>query len=148
MGAIRDLLSNVTITTPLVPLLSTASTDRTGTAVDMLGYNRCTFIASFGAPGDTLSGSVYVTVELEESVDNSTFTDVADADLSTAVDGATTGTICKVDANGEASLSYAATYIGSKRYVRPIVNLTGTHTNGMINQVVAIRHKSGVLPAA
>ena len=37
MGAIRDLLSNLTITTPLVPLLSTASTDRTGTAVDMLG---------------------------------------------------------------------------------------------------------------
>lgn len=147
MGAIRDLLSNVTITLPLVPLLSTGTTDRTGTAVDMLGYDRCTFIAVFGAPGDTLSGSVYVTVELEHSDDNSTFSDCADADLSTAVSGATTGTICKVDANGEASLSYAATYIGKKRYVRPYVNLTGTHTNGTINAVIAIRHKSGVLPA-
>ncbi|MBM4117837.1 hypothetical protein FJ251_08850 [bacterium] len=147
MGRIRDLLSNVTITLPLVPLLSGGTTDRTGTAVDMLGYERCTFVALFGAPGDTLSGSVYVTVELEESTDNSTWTDVADADVSTTVSGVTTGTICKVDANGEASLAYAATYIGLKRYVRPIVNLTGTHTNGTINAVLAIRHKSGVLPA-
>ena len=52
-----------------------------GTGVDLQGYESATIIADVGAEGDTLSSSVHFELSLEHSDDNSTFTDVAQADI-------------------------------------------------------------------
>lgn len=116
----------------------TADTD--GSSVDMVDYDACTFLAMVGVSGDTLSGSVYIELEVEESVDDSSFTDVADADLTDYVAGTNDGTFALINDPAEDDVLAKTTYIGSKRYVRPVVNVTGTHTNGTPISIIAIRH--------
>jgi len=89
------------------------------------------FVVQIGISGDTLSGSVYAEIEVEESDDDATYTDVADADLTNYVTGTNTGTICKIDDAAEDPAIHGTSYIGDARYVRSVVNLTGTHTNGI-----------------
>lgn len=100
-----------------------------------------------GNSGDTLSSSVYIEVEIEESDDNSTFTDVADADLDAYVNGTNDGCIAKIDAPTEDSLVLEVEYHGTKRYVRPVINVTGTHTNGTPISAVIIGYDKRSTPA-
>jgi tRNA G37 N-methylase Trm5 len=86
-----------------------------------------------GDSGDTLSGSVMVELELEESDDNTTYTDCANAALENATTGATgavtgtnLGTFAVIDAPTEDSAMFYVRYVGSKRYSRVVVNKTGT----------------------
>lgn len=104
--------------------------DKNFTAVDLLGYGGCEVIVSMGNSGDTLSASVKAEFEIEHSDDNSTWTDCADADVVDTVTGTNTGTIAVVDAPAEDSTIFSTQYVGGKRYVRVVQNVTGTHTNG------------------
>lgn len=142
----KEQVSDFKVVHCLTPATRTA--DANGTAVDTQGYGSVSFFALFGASGDTLSGSVYAEVELEESDDNSTFTDVADADVVTAVTGTNTGTIAVVNDPAEDDQTYKAGYIGGKRYVRPVYNVTGTHSNGMPVAVIAVLSNPTYAPAA
>lgn len=142
-----DLLTErVKITQCIAPINST--TDINGTSVDRAGYNDLAFVAMTGITGDTLSGSIYVAFELEHSDDNSTFTDCADADLSAAVTAANTGSFAKVDDNAEDDARYVVNYVGTKRYVRPVANYVGTHTNGIEVAVLALLGQPRSLPVA
>jgi hypothetical protein len=126
---IRDLENE--FGTPTVSILNAVKTaDGNGTGVDLRGYTRALILCEMGNSGDTLSGSLYTDIEVEESDDNSTFTDVADADLQTSVTGTNTGTFAHVDAPAEDSTVFMTTYNGTKRYIRVVVNVTGTHSNG------------------
>ena len=142
-----DLLTERVLTTQCIaPINSTA--DINGTSVSRAGYADLAFVALVGITGDTLSGSVYLALELEHSDDNSSFSDCADADLSAAVSGATTGTWGKIDDNAEDDARYEVNYIGRKRYVRPVANYVGTHTNGMEIAVLALRGGARSRPVA
>lgn len=141
---IRDFLNRFKVTQVVDPAVVTADVD--GDSVDMLGYGWCTFLALVGESGDTLSGSVKIELEVEESDDDSTFTDVADADLQNYVAGTNDGCFAVVDAAAEDDAVYKATYKGSSRYVRPVINVSGTHTNGTPIGIVAIRHGAENLP--
>lgn len=126
---IRDLENE--FGTPVVSIDAAVKTaDADGSSADLRGYRKALVIASIGASGDTLSGSVEINIEVEESDDNSSFTDVADASLQTSVTGANTGTFAHIDSGTEDSAIYMTTYLGSKRYIRAVVNVVGTHTNG------------------
>lgn len=120
---------------PHSPVLALAAqvltADADGVDVDLQGYEGAQVIAVVGASGDTLSGSVYVELEVEESDDGVTYTDVADADLVNVVAGTNDGTFAKVDDPAEDDAVYHTAYIGAKRYIRVVANLTGTHTNGI-----------------
>ncbi len=118
----------------------TMTGDADGASVDMVDYDRCTFLALVGASGDTLSATVKVELEVEESDDDSSFTDVADADLTSWVAGVNDGCFGVIDAAAEDDAVYKTTYKGSKRYVRPVINIVGTHSNGIPIGIVAIRH--------
>lgn len=104
--------------------------DVNGSSVDLKNFGVCRFLANVGNSGDTLSGTVYIELELEESDDNSSFTDVADADVSAAVSGTNDGCFAVIDAPTEDRLLVQVEYRGTKRYVRPVINVTGTHSNG------------------
>jgi len=142
----KDFINNHKITQVIAPAVQTIDVD--GTSVDMRGYHDVTFIGLVGAEGDTLSGSVMIELEVEESDDDSTFTDVADDELQGYVAGTNDGCFAVIDANGEAPSVHKATYHGNARYVRPVINLTGTHTNGTIIGVIAIQHGAQYLPVS
>lgn len=120
------------------PVVTTA--DANGASVDMLGYDCVTFLALIGESGDTLSGSVKIELEVEDSADDSSFSDAADADVKGFVAGTNDGCFGVIDAAAEDDAVYKCTYHGSERYVRPVINVTGTHTNGTPIGIVAIRH--------
>lgn len=108
----------------------TKTTDGNGTAADLRNYKKALIVAQVGQSGDTLSSSVYWELEVEHSHDGSTWADCADADLQTSVAGSNTGTFAKIDSSTKDRTVYMTTYVGSRRYVRAVVNATGTHTNG------------------
>lgn len=118
---------------------ATITSDTNCTSVDMKGYDELLFLVNIGESGDTLSGSVKIELEVEESADNSTFTDVADADLVNYVAGTNDGCFGVIDAAAEDDARYITGYRGDSRYVRVVLNLTGTHSNGTPISVTAIR---------
>jgi len=125
------------------------SVDANGAAVDLKDYRGgCLFVATVQDSLDTLSGSVYIELEIEESDDDSTYTDVADADLSNFVAGTNDGTFAKIIASTMVSNIYKCQYKGSSRYVRAVINVTGTHTNGTPLQISSLKLGPMIAPAA
>ena len=128
----KDLSNNIAPAVSIINAVKTAAAN--GTGVDLQGYASATVLVEVGAEGDTLSSSVYFEVSLEHSDDDSTYTDVAQADI---VDGTISsgGIFLKLDgtANGNPDTAgeiYRVGYIGGKRYVRVVLAKTGTHSNG------------------
>lgn len=140
----RDLYSNLSVSQLIDP--DTLTADANSTAVDLQGYSSLMLVANVGASGDTLSGSVKIELEVEESDDNVTFTDVANADLHKSVTGTNVGTFAVIDDAAEDDAVYITGYQGNKRYVRVVANLTGTHTNGTPVSVSAIRGHAAERP--
>lgn len=127
----RDLYHNVLVTQHLNPVTST--TTKTSTVIDLRGYNSAEVIFAIGLSGDTLSGSVFWTLKLQHSDDDSIYTDVAVADLNN-----TSATVV-IDSSTEDETAYAFGYIGNKRYLKGVATPTGTHTNGTPIGIVALR---------
>lgn len=141
---LRDFINNLKVDQVVDPVVISADAD--GASVDLLGYNKVTFLALIGESGDTLSGSVKVELEIEDSADDSSFSDAADADVEGFVAGTNDGCFAVIDAAAEDDAVFKATYHGPERYVRPVINITGTHTNGIPIGILAIRHGAENLP--
>lgn len=146
-----DLENNAVFALGVAPVVGGTSTgDVDGSTVDLKGYQYCTLIGMVGTEGDTYSGSVYHEFQVEESDDASTWTNVADADLTTSVTSISTdtGVFGLVDAAAEAPGVFVTTYKGSKRYVRGVTLAGGTHSNGTPIAILTIKHGAQVLPAS
>jgi len=129
MSVVKDVKSNISLNQTIVPVVAT--TDVTGLAVDTQPSVGVGILAHIGLSGDTLSGSVKIEMEVQHSdASGSGFVACADADLNASVPGTNTGTFAVIDASSEDEQIYKCNYIGSKRYVKVVANLTGTHTNG------------------
>jgi len=117
--------------TPITAILSQVLTaDANGATCDLLGFGGVAISFNVGNSADTLSGSVEINLEVQHSDDDSTWSACADTDIIDSVTGANTGTLAHIDAPAEDSNVFTTQYIGGKRYVRGVVNLVGTHTNG------------------
>lgn len=134
----KDLFHNLGVQQLLASVLTAPTIDLDSPSVDLQGKRSVMLLVGVGNSLDTLSGSVYIELELEESDDNITFTDVADADMRDPVTGNNTGTFAVINAPTEDTLTFVAGYYGSKRYVRVVVNVTGTHTNGTPLYIAAL----------
>ena len=128
----KDLSNNISPAVSLPAAVRTAAAN--GTGVDLQGYESATVLVDVGAEGDTLSSSVHFEISLEESDDNSTFTDVAQASI---IDGtiASGGIFLKLDGTtgGDPDTTggiFRVGYVGNKRYIRVVLAKTGTHSNG------------------
>lgn len=135
----RDLYNNINVVQVANP--ATATNTVTSSAIDLQGYNSCTVLISVGQSGDTLSGSVYWTLKLTESVDDSSYTDVAASDML----GSQTAVI---DSSSEDEAVYKLGYVGSKRYLKAVATKTGTHTNGTPIGIIAVRGDASREPVA
>jgi hypothetical protein len=114
----RDMNSKTDTQESVRPQVATALVN--GQGVDLQGADSATVVVSIGA---ITGAGGDATVTLEESDDNSTFSDVADADI--------LGTEPTLAAN----TAYQFGYIGSKRYVRAVFGL-GTETNVAVAALV------------
>ena len=128
----KDLSNNISPAVSLPAAVRTAAAN--GTGVDLQGYESATVLVDVGAEGDTLSSSVHFEVSLEESDDNSTFTDVAQSSIidRTIASG---GIFLKLDGTtgGDPDTTggiFRVGYVGNKRYIRVVLAKTGTHSNG------------------
>lgn len=137
----KDLYNHLNVTQSLDPATATATAK--GAATDIQGYNSVMHVVNVGESGDTLSGSVYWTLTLQES-DTTTdgdFTAVAAADMH-----GTNNVV--IDAAAEDDAVHKFGYKGSKRYTRTIATATGTHTNGTPISMTAIRSNADVQPVS
>lgn len=123
-----DLANNIAVTQLVDPVTATATTN--SASIDLQFDNGAMVIVNIGESGDTLSGSVYWTLILQDSSDDSTWAAVTDTDYVTwgTVDGS--GVFATIDAAAEDDSVHKIGYIGPNRYVRVAVTATGTHTNG------------------
>ena len=134
----RDLYRNVLVSQHFSPAVSTVT--RTSTAIDLQGYNAASVVFAIGQSGDTLSGSVFWTLKLQHSDDDSTYTDVAVADL---LNSAATVVVNSASLDRAA---YAFGYQGSKRYLKGVATPTGTHTVGTPIGMIAMRGEAAYVP--
>lgn len=116
MRAIKDTL---VFATSVAPLLRTTTISGTGVDLANAGGN-----AVFFQVGALTDGTH--TPKLQESSDNSTYTDVAAADQ--------VGTLAALAANTNQKVSY----IGSKRYIRAVITVTGSPATGCNCGVVVV----------
>lgn len=140
----KDLYSNIKVTQVLDP--DTVTSDKNCASVDMKNYDSVVFLANIGASGDSLSGSVKIELEVEESANDSDFTDVADADLIHSVDGTNDGCFGVIDSGTEDDAVYITGYKGAKRYVRVVVNMVGSHSSGTPISVTAVQSGAVIRP--
>ena len=142
----KDLHNNLKLTTSIVPAVK--SSDTNGTGIDTAGYEAVEMVVMVGLSADTLSSTNKISLELEESTDNSTFTDVAEADMIGGISGGTVGEFALIDAATEDELTYKVGYRGTQRYIRPVLNFSGTHTTGTPIGAVAILGKPRNAPTS
>jgi hypothetical protein len=103
----RDLYSRIAVSQSIAPqVISSGAVS--GTGVDLLGHNSAMVVFNFGA----VAGSGVLNCKVQESADNSTFTDVAAADLEGSITNpATAATVQRVG------------YKGASRYIRAVATL-------------------------
>lgn len=123
----RDLYSNVQAAQSLAPAARTA--DENGAGVDLDGggehFHSALVVIDVGAWTDGTH-----TFEVQESDDDATYTAVADDDLQ--------GTEPVVDAGADGDQVYELGYLGSSRYLRVAVTVTGA-TSGAVYGASVVR---------
>ncbi len=136
----RDMHSNMKVVEALRAATRTA--DANGLDVNVQGYESVELVVAVGLSGDTLAAGLNISIELEESDDNGSgapagYTDVAATDI-VGGNGGASGQAILVNDPAEDETVYRFGYIGTKKWVRVVYNITGTHTNGCPCAVVAV----------
>ena len=139
-----SLYSNLGATSLLVPAVRNADTNSTG--MDLRDADSAALLFHIGASADTLSGTNKIELEVQESDDNSTFTAAANADLTNYTTATNTGTGTVVVSNATASQAYLVGYKGNKRYIRGVLNFSGTHSTGTPIGVIGLKGGNHTLP--
>lgn len=112
--------------TPAIAPQTLTSSDVNGSGIDRQGFNSVFFVVNIGANGGTLDGSNNLDLVLQDSDDDSTYTDVTDTGLAGGATIDSAGVFATIDAGGEAAQVYKVAYTGSKQYVRLQADVTGT----------------------
>lgn len=139
-----SLYSNLSAASLLVPAVRNSDTN--STSMDLRDSESAAILFHIGASADTLSGTNKIELEVQESDDNSTFTAVANADMNLYATGTNVGTGAVVVSNATASLSYLFGYKGYKRYIRGVLNFSGTHSTGTPIGIIGLKGGNHYLP--
>lgn len=128
----RDIKTVVDAAQSLTPAARTASAN--GTGANLQGYGSAMAIVAFG----TITDGTH-TPKLQESDDNSSFSDVAAADLNGSFSAGTSG------AGGSAVQRVG--YIGAKQYIRVVMTVAGA-TTGALSSAEIVRGHAAQNPLA
>jgi hypothetical protein len=140
--AYRDLHNNVDIVAVINPItVGTTGTGRTGSVIDVRGYDSVELAINYGAI--TATAATFTVTVLEGDV-TGTMTSVADADLLGTESAAGLAAATRTDGSTE-NVSKRIGYIGSKRYLRADVKSTATAgTPVSVNAILARPHRAPV----
>jgi hypothetical protein len=125
----RDIKNNVDVQRSIAPAAITATVN--GSGVDLRGYDSAMVVID---PGTITDGTH--TPKLQESDDDSAYTDVAAGDQE--------GTLAVLASNA----IQRAGYKGSKRYIRAVVTVTGSPATGGVYGASVVRGTPHVAPVA
>ena len=157
--SMRDLNSNISVVTGLVPQTITSAGGAKNTGdIDLQGFNSAAIICAFGASGDVLSSTVFQQVKLEHADDNGAgapgtyaAVTVKDVDIKGTLSGVpqvtapdASGNIVLVDAAAEASNTYQFGYVGNKRFIRATTTPSAGNTSGMTHALIIVKGAASV----
>ena len=125
-----DLKNNIELVESLNAIVKDADANSTG--IDTQGSNSAMVMVNVGAPGITFSGTNKVDIKLEDSADNSTFAAVTNNNFVTGGTVDSAGIWQTIDANGECNAVYGLGYVGPERYIRVVLDFSGTHGTGTV----------------
>ena len=155
----RDLGVKLDLVTSIPAIVGNNTTEGTGIAVDLKGYEGAVVIVNFGVSLDTLSGSVKALVSVQDSDNGSSgWADLATSkmritsylDVSATITETDNTAFADIDAAAKDDITYKVTVLpgaGVKRYIRPLITFTGTHTNGTPIGAYVVKGFPRVLPA-
>ncbi|MDJ0631096.1 MAG: hypothetical protein QNJ44_22755 [Rhodobacter sp.] len=103
--------------------------DNTPAAIDLQGTIGAEILLDIGIGGITFNGTNKIEFKVTHSDDDSTYTDVADADI-LGVTVASDGIIKALTAAHAAAAVYRFGYVGGKRYIKILADFSGTHGTG------------------
>lgn len=141
----RDLASN--ITEQILITSATYSADTTPVAVDLQGYDAAVVLIEVGAGGITFSGTNKIEFVLTHSDDNSTYSNVADADIQ-GVSGTSNGIVYSLTSAHASGTITEVGYVGGKRYIKLLADFSGTHGTGTPLSAIAILGRPNLRPVA
>lgn len=125
---IRDTSTEAFPAVSIAPVVRTANTAVNGTGVDLQGYEGAYALVHFGTYTDGTH-----TPKLQESDDNSSFSDVAAGDL--------LGAFTAAAAAGAANTVQKVGYKGGKRYIRVVLTTAGA-TSGAGSAALVVRGRA------
>lgn len=114
---LTDTVSDKTITQSIAPAALTSTS--TGTGVDLANYGSVWVVFPAGTKTDGTH-----TPKLQDSADDSTYADVASTDQ--------VGTLVAITSNSQQKVGY----VGSKRYLRAVVTVSGATTGAIYGAYV------------
>jgi len=113
----KDMKSNLDVVVSIDPDDYTASAN--GASADLRGYDGAMIVLAVG----TITDGTH-TPKVQESDDDSTWNDVAAADLSGALAALVSDTPQRVD------------YVGVKRYIRAVLTVAGATTGAQVASII------------
>lgn len=116
-----DIESTVSSALSFNPAARTATAN--GTGVDLQNFMGAMVVVTIG----TITDGTH-TLKLQDSPDNSAWTDVAAANLSGSFTALTSGSV--------AGTTQEVSYLGNQRYIRAVTTVSGTTTGGVYGAVV------------
>lgn len=141
----RDMHSS-TYVDKLLPA-ATYAADNTPASVNLIGFDAAEILLAIGAGGITFDTTNKIEFILTHSDDDSTYTNVADADM-LGVTGIVSGKIKSlVAAHGTATM-YRYGYIGNKPYLKLLADFSGTHGTGTPLAAMVLKGRPARQPQA
>jgi len=141
----RDMHSEMTAVVAIGAAVLSA--DNTPSAIDLQGYDAAEIILMIGAGGITFSGTNKIEFVLTHSDDNSTYANVADADM-LGVSDISSGIIKALTAAHASAAAYRFGYKGGKRYLKLLADFSGTHGTGTAIAAVVLKGEGHNQPEA
>jgi hypothetical protein len=123
----KDIHSDQLLSLAFGPVVLAA--DNTPVALDLQGYNAAELVLGIGIGGITFDGTNKVEFVLTHSDDNSSYSNVTDADV-LGVSGISNGIIKSLIAAHAAATVHRFGYRGNKRYLKLLADFSGTHGTG------------------
>lgn len=121
-----------------VTVQTITSSNLTGVGVDLKGFNSATVVLVMGdidEMGGSPQGSAKIDVQLQDSDDNSTWSNVTDGDV-VDLSGVSSVTGGIVASTSDDRTPVAVGYVGERRYLRAILQPTGLTNGGPAGAVV------------
>lgn len=137
-----DLYDNISVTQVLSA--AAATTTQTSSAISLQGFYNLTVVFNIGHCGDTLSGSLYWTLKLQDSPDGTTYTDVTTAGLL----GDLSSNTIVINASGQDQKAYKFGYVGGNPYVKAVAVAAGSMSSGTPIGIISLRGSPGLAPTS